>query len=82
MADYVVQQEDGTSKIELEDGSGFVLLEQQPTGTPRRISQEPVEVVVAPTSAKARASQVPVEVIVQQLYETTQIIFIDPQPVA
>jgi hypothetical protein len=77
VSDYVVQQEDGVSKIELEDGSGFILLEQQPSGTARRITQVPVEAVVRPTDAKARITQAPVEVVLQNTEETVNWILVD-----
>ena len=32
MADYLVQEEDGVSRFELEDGTGFILLEEQGGG--------------------------------------------------
>lgn len=32
MADYLVQEEDGTSKFTLEEGGGFILLEESTEG--------------------------------------------------
>lgn len=59
MADYLVQ-EDGF-KINLEDGTGALLLEPS---FDARLSQLPVEVVTQGV-ADARLSQLPVEVVVQ-----------------
>ena len=63
MADYLVQEEDGTSKVTLEEGGGSVLLEESTDFAPSRVYQDPVEVIVQPDTAKARIYQDPVEVI-------------------
>lgn len=88
MADYLVQ-EDGF-KINLEDGTGALLLE---TDVSARVTQTPVEVVVqgdsearvtqTPVEAlvkgdgSARVTQVPVEVIMQNTVETVNLFFIN-----
>lgn len=61
MPDYLVQEEDGTSRFDLEDSSDSILLED--SGTMARVSQEPVEAVDLPDTQKARISQEPVEVV-------------------
>ena len=74
MADYLVQEEDGTSHIDLEESDGDLLLEEQAAFDPSRITQEPVEVVVSPTSGKGRVSQEPVEVVLRNLRETVSVV--------
>lgn len=61
MADYLVQ-EDGF-KINLEDGTGALLLEDD--GGQARVSQIPVDVAIA-EDAKARVSQLTADVAVQE----------------
>jgi hypothetical protein len=61
VADYFVQEEDGTSKITLEEGGGSLLLEDTNVA---RVSQDVVEVILR-TAPSARASQDVVEVILR-----------------
>lgn len=59
MPNYLVQEEDGTSHLVLEDDSGDLLLETFP---PSRVTQVSAEVVYTPDS-KGRTSQTPAEVV-------------------
>lgn len=61
MPDYLVQEEDGTSRIDLEDSSDSVLLEDGDPTRKARTTQVPVEAGVVPDDALARTTQVPVE---------------------
>ena len=60
---YIAREEDGTSRLTLEEGPGSLLLEEA-TALNARVSQEPVEVLDAHVS-NARLSQEPVEVLVE-----------------
>lgn len=61
MSDYFVQEEDGTSHIDLEESTDSLILEEA-VELEARISQVPVEVVLSGDS-EARISQVPVEFV-------------------
>jgi hypothetical protein len=92
VSDYLVQEEDGTSKFTLEDGSGAILLETIPE-TPARVTQLPVEALVLgepdarvtqlPVEAlilrepSVRVTQMVVEVLLRTQYDHVQIIWID-----
>lgn len=74
MSSYLVQ-EDGF-QIDLEDGTGALLLEDEDNFA--RVSQIPVEVVVK-GDASARVSQFPIEVVIQNTVEIVHFIWIDWQ---
>lgn len=61
MPDYLVQEEDGTSRFTLEDGTGSLLFDVD-SFPPSRVSQLPIEVVESGVS-NARFSQVAIEVV-------------------
>ena len=63
MSDYYLQDDD-VSKLELDDSSGFLILDEE-GDVASRITQVPVEVAVLPTDQKARITQVPVEVAME-----------------
>src|SRR5262245_50545697 len=78
MADYLVQEEDGTSRIDLEESTDSLILETTAgDGNNARVSQDNVEVLVVPDTQKARVSQDNVEVLAQpntQLARVSQVV--------
>lgn len=92
MANYLTQEEDGTSRFILEEGGGFILLEADnfarvsqdaaeiivsPTDAMARVSQDAAEIVIAPTDAKARLSAIPIEIVRRANYESVDGFIID-----
>ena len=63
MSDYYLQDDD-VSKLELDDSSGFLILDDE-GAVASRITQVPVETAVLPTDHKGRITQVPVEVVME-----------------